>query len=340
MEQLTIRQIAQLANVSRSTVSRVINNHPSVRPEVRQRVLEVIREQDYVPQAAARSLASRRTNVVTLLIPRSSAIIFTDPFFPLIIQGITETCSERDYSVMLSMVTGTQERDFYQRVLRSRMTDGLLMLSSDIDDPVLPLLINDQMPLVLIGEHPYMQPMYTVDVANRAGAVLAVSHLLQLGHRRIGAITGLLQMKTAIDRRDGYKQALLQAGVAIEHSLMIEGEFTQEGGYAAMRQLLSLEQRPSAVFVASDTMALGALRAIYEAGLHAPHDISLIGFDDVPGAAYTTPALTTIHQPIQKLGSTAATMLLDHLEGRPPLQQHFRLSPSLVLRQSCGPRVA
>ncbi len=335
-QQITIRQIAKLAEVSRSTVSRVLNNHPSVRPEVRQRVLEVIKEQDYVPQAAARSLASRRTNVLTLLIPRSSAFIFTDPFFSLTIQSITEACTARDYSLMLSMATGAEERSFYQRVLRSRITDGVLMLSSDIDDPILPLLINDDMPLVLIGSHPYLQPMYSVDVANRDGAAVAVEHLLRLGHSRIATITGPLQMNTAIDRRDGYKQALLKAGVGIDPQLIGEGDFTQEGGYSAMRTLLDVQPPPTAVFAASDMMALGALRAIYDAGLRVPDDIALVGFDDIPIASFATPELTTVRQPIQRLGATAATMLLDHLEGNPPAIHHQQLKPELIIRKSCG----
>src|SRR5579859_3255976 len=262
---LTIEQIARIAQVSRSTVSRVLNNHPSVRPEVRDRVLQVISETQYTPHAAARSLASSRTNVIGLLIPRSATTIFVDPFFPQIIQGIAEATNREGYFLMLSMVTADLEQTFYHRIVRGRQFDGVIMLSSDIDDPILPLLIKDRIPLVLIGHHPYFQNLSAIDVENRDGARVAVTHLITLGHRRIATITGLLHMVVGLDRRDGYKQAMLESGLPIVPELMVEGEFSQEGGYRAMQQLLALPEPPTAVFSASDAMSIGALRAVAEA---------------------------------------------------------------------------
>src|SRR4051812_14305790 len=285
---LTIEEIADLAAVSRSTVSRVLNNHPSVRPEVRARVQQIIVEQRYSPRAAARSLASSRTNVLGLLIPRSAATIFADPFFPHVIQGVAETCSSRGYFLMLSMVTAEREHDFYQQVLRGHHVDGLLMLSSDIDDPILPLLIRDETPLVLIGRHPYLHDVSSTDVDNRGGAMLGTRHLVALGHKRIATITGPLYMAAAMDRRDGYKQALAEVTIAVRPELIVEGDFTQAGGYRAMQALLALANRPTAVFVASDTMAAGALRAIHEAGLGVPRDVALVSFDDLPLASILT----------------------------------------------------
>ncbi|HEY1012186.1 MAG TPA: LacI family DNA-binding transcriptional regulator, partial [Herpetosiphonaceae bacterium] len=309
----TIKQIAELAQVSRATVSRVLNEHPSVRPEVRSRVLQVIREQDYMPQAAARSLANRRTNAIGLLIPRSAALILADPFFHQVIQGITEQCAARGYFLMLSMVTGEMEHDLYRRIVRSRPIDGLVMLSSDVDDPILPLLLRDGPPLVLVGQHPYLPVPHWVDVENREGTRQVVDHLIGLGHRRIGMITGPLDMVAGLDRRDGYKQALLEAGLPIESALIVEGDFTQEGGRLAMRRLL--EQRPGAVFAANDMMALGALQTAREAGLRVPEDLALAGFDDIPVAPFANPPLTTVRQPIREIGLTAANLLIDLLEG-------------------------
>src|SRR5919108_5122458 len=170
MTALTIEQIAEIAQVSRSTVSRVLNNHPSVRPAVRDRVLRIISEHNYTPHAAARSLASSRTNVIGLLIPRTAAAIFSDPFFPYVIQGITEACNSQGYFLMLAMVSAEMEQGFYNRILRSRHFDGVIMLSGDVDDPILPLLISDGTPLALIGHHPYFQNLISVDVENRSGA--------------------------------------------------------------------------------------------------------------------------------------------------------------------------
>ena len=335
---LTIEEIAALAAVSRSTVSRVLNNHPSVRPTVRARVQQVIAEQRYSPRAAARSLASRRTNVVGLLIPRSAATLFTDPFFPYVIQGITETCSNRGYFLMLSMVTAEREQDFYERVLRGRHVDGLILLSSDIDDPILPLLIRDnETPLVLVGRHPYLRDVPSADVDNRDGAAQAVRHLLELGHRRIATITGPLYMAAAMDRRDGYKQALAELAVPVRPELIAEGDFTQPSGYRAMQALLHLDEPPTAVFVASDPMAAGALRAVADAGLRVPEDVALASFDDLPLAQIVTPPLTSVHQPLYELGTAAAELLLGRLEepaaaaARPSV---VRLPTHLIVRQS------
>jgi LacI family transcriptional regulator len=333
---LTIEEIAQLAAVSRSTVSRVLNNHPSVRPAVRDRVLRVISEQNYAPRAAARSLASSRTDVIGLLIPRSAAMIFSDPFFHTVIQGITEACASQGYFLMLAMVTADMEQGFYNRFLRSRHFDGLIMLSSDLDDPILPLLIKDHVPLVLIGSHPYFQNLTTVDVDHHAGVSAAVAHLIRLGHRRIGTVTGSLQMAVGVERRNGFKRALLEAGLPIEPELIVEGDFTQTGGYHAMSRLIGLPERPTAVFVASDTMALGALRAIREAGLAVPDEIALVSFDDLPHAAFTDLPLTTVRQPIGEMGATAVALLTDQIKQPDQAPIQVRLSTNLIIRETCG----
>jgi LacI family transcriptional regulator len=333
---LTIEQIAVIAQVSRSTVSRVLNDHPSVRPEVRERVLRVMREHNYAPHAAARSLARSQTNIIGLVIPRTAATIFAEPFFPLVIQGITEACSSQDYFLMLAMITADLEQDFYSRIVRSRHFDGLIMLSSDLDDPILPQLIKDRMPLVLIGSHPYFQDLSWVDGANGEGAHMAVTHLLKLGHRRIATITGPIEMEVSIDRRDGYKRALLEAGLPISPELIVAGEFTQESGYRAMTQLLGLPQCPTAVFAASDSMAIGALRAIREAGLSVPEDVALVSFDDLPVAGFADPPLTTVHQPVLELGAKAVDLLIERIKvpERTPVQ--VRLPTKLIVRKSCG----
>lgn len=336
MASLTIEQIAQLANISRSTVSRVLNNHPHVRPDVRDRVLRVISEQGYTPQAAARSLASRRTNVIGLLIPRSTTVIFNDPFFAQVIQSVTEACAQFGYFLMLSMVRTEHEQGFYDRILRSRHFDGMIMLSSDIDDPILPQVLKDRMPLTLIGSHPYFENISWVDAEQRHGARNAVAHLVALGHRRIGTVTGPLEMQAGIERRDGYKQGILEAGLPIIHDYIVTADWTQQGGYKAMQQLLALPQPPTAAFIASDTMAIGAIRAINEAGLSVPDDIAIIAFDDLPSASYANPPLTTVRQPISEMGATAVKLLLDQFEDPEKSVVQVRLPTQLVIRSSCG----
>lgn len=336
MSPMTIEGIAELAEVSRSTVSRVLNEHPNVRASVRDRVLSVIQEHGYAPHAAARSLASQRTRVIGLLVPRSAATLFADPFFPFVIQGITEACSELGYFLMLSMISPQQEEGFYHRILRGRHFDGVIMLSSDVDDPILPLLMKDQSPLVLVGRHPYFPGLSWVDAENREGARQAVAHLIGLGHRRIATITGGAQMVAGIDRRDGYKQALLEAGLPLQPQLLVEGEFTQQSGYNAMQQLLQLPERPTAVFVASDTMAMGSLHALQENGVRVPEEMAVVSFDDLPTALFANPPLTTMRQPIYRMGAQAVRVLIERIEQpqRPPTQQY--LPVELVIRQSCG----
>jgi LacI family transcriptional regulator len=333
---LTIEEIAVLAEVSRSTVSRVLNNHPSVRASVRDRVLQVMRENNYTPNAAARSLASSRASSLGLLIPNSADNIFADLFFPVIIQSVIEASNELGYFVMLAMLKPDVEQDFFHRIVRGHHFDGLIMLSSHIDDPMLPLLIRDRTPLVLIGSHPYFEHVDWVDIENRAGARLAVNHLIGVGHRRIATITGSLEMVAGIDRREGYTQALMEAGLPIDPALLVPGNFKQHDAYAAMQQLLRLPERPTAVFIASDTMTIGALRAIREAGLRVPEDIAIVSFDDLPLASFSDVPLTTIHQPVAQMGATAARVLINKLEQQNSELTQIRLPGKLIVRQSCG----
>jgi DNA-binding LacI/PurR family transcriptional regulator len=335
---VTIEEIARLAHVSRSTVSRVLNNHPNVRSEVRAKVLQVVQEHNYTPNAAARSLASSRSNAVGLLVPRTAAILFTDPFFPLVIQGISEACTGAGYFLMLTMLTAELEQPFYNRVLRGRHFDGVIILSSDVDDLLLSRLTHDEIPLVLVGRHPNQALVSTVDTENVEGARLATTHLLGLGYTRVATISGPQNMVAGIDRCEGYKQALAAAGIPLDPALIVEGDFTQESGYTSMQRLLALDERPRAVFVASDAMAFGAMRAIGEAGLRMPEQIALVGFDDVPAAAYGSPPLSTIRQPCGELGATAVHTLIAQIEdpARPP--STIRLPTRLVVRGTCGGR--
>lgn len=332
---LTIEDIAALAQVSRSTVSRVLNHHPGVKASVRARVQQIIREQNYAPKAAARSLASSRADTIGLLIPRSAAVSLGDPFIASMIQAIFEASVQQHYFAMLAMLTADMEASFYHRILRSRHFDGVIMFSSDIDDPILPLMIKDGGPFVVIGRHPYFVNVTSVDVENREGAREAVAHLIALGHRRIGIINGQLQMEAAQARRDGYKQALLEAGISIDPELMVEGHYSDTASHQAMLKLLDLPDRVTAVFAASDGMAVGALRAIRDRGLRIPEDVAVVGFDDLPLAQYTSPPLTTVRQPLNDMAAHAVRVLIEQIRGQGPTAS-VRLPARLVVRASSG----
>jgi LacI family transcriptional regulator len=333
----TLEEIASLAGVSRSTVSRVVNDQPNVREQVRERVWQVINDTGYYPHAAARSLVTRRTHIVGVIIPEAVTTLFTDPFFPHLLCGITQTCNAQRYHLLLSLFNhpaGPEE--MYRRVVRSGHLDGVVVASTRLDDPLIARLLKDRVPFVMVGRHPDERVNY-VDFDNVAAARMAVEHLIRLGHHRIATITGPLNMSGGQDRLEGYRQALQAHRLPVDEDLIVEGDFTEDGSMAAARQLLS--RSVTAIFAASDMMAVGALKVVREAGLRVPQDVALVGLDDVPVATALQPALTTVRQPIEQMGSMAADLLLDLLEN-PPNEQapaHKIILPAkLVVRESCG----
>jgi LacI family transcriptional regulator len=333
----TLEQVAKLAGVSRSTVSRVINDHPNVRSTTKERVWEVIRECGYQPNVVARSLATNRTHIIGMVIPESVTTLFADPFFPLLLRGITEACDAHQYQLLLSLLNvPTDEEEMYRRVLRSGYLDGVILASTPVDAPLIPNVLRDHIPMVTIGRHPHERACY-VDGDNVGGARMAVEHLIRLGHRRIATITGRLSMNAGQDRLEGYRRALRARGIPIEQNLIAEGDFTESSGMAGIRQLLPLS--PTAIFIASDTMAIGALKALRRAGRRVPQDIALVSFDDIPAASMIEPALTTVRQPIERMGSIAVDLLVDALEASSEEETcpHRVILPTeLVVRESCG----
>jgi LacI family transcriptional regulator len=339
----TLEEVAKLAGVSRSTVSRVVNQHPNVRPEVRERVWEVIRKIGYQPHAAARSLATRRTRVIGLIIPQAVTTLFTDPYFPILMRSIADACSAHNYHLMLSLFSHRRVQDsrvrvdmLYQQLLRSRYLDGVVVSSAPLDDPIFPRLLEDGVPFIIVGRYPHERANY-VDVDNVVGARMAVEHLLRLGHERVATITGPLNMCAGQDRLEGYRQALAARGIPVDEDLIAEGDFTEQGGQAAMRRLLP--HRPTAVFAASDMMAAGAIKVLREAGLRVPEDVAVVGFDDIPLASMVEPPLTTVRQPIEQLGSMAVELLVSLMENPGEETVHRVVLPTeLVIRASCGVR--
>jgi LacI family transcriptional regulator len=333
----TLEEVARLAGVSRSTVSRVVNDHPNVRVETKERVWEAIRQSGYQPNVVARSLVTNRTQIIGMIIPEVVTKIFTDPFFPLLLRGATEVCNSHRYQLLLSLFTDPEDQERNcQRVLRSGYLDGVIVASSLLDDSLIPNMLSSGIPLVSIGRHPDKQVHY-VDSDNVGGARMAVEHLIRLGHRNIAAITGRLGQTAGQDRLDGYRQALLAHGITVKDDLVAEGDFTERSGMVAMQRLLPAS--PTAVFAANDIMAIGALKALRAVGLKVPQDIVLIGFDDTPIASMVEPALTTVRQPIERMGSMAVELLLDILASpssdRVPAHRII-LPTELVVRGSCG----
>lgn len=332
----TLEEVAELAGVSRSTVSRVINDSPHVREATREKVWKAVNASGYQPHAAARSLVTNRTGIVGLLIPEAVTTLFSDPFFLMLIQGIAGACNHHHYHLMLSVFTDREDgEDPYRQVLGSGYLDGVVIASTTLDDPLIPRLLQDEIPFVSVGRYPDDQASY-VDVDNIGGARKAVEHLVESGHQRIATITGPQRMIAGWDRLAGYREALVSHDLPVDDSLVAEGDFTEEGGRAAMQHLLP--RNPDGVFVASDTMALGALKALREADVQVPQDIAIVGFDDMPYAATAAPPLTTLRQPVRRIGSLALETLLDIVEnGLDPVRRTV-VPAELVVRASCGAR--
>jgi LacI family transcriptional regulator len=333
-EKLTIRQIAKLAGVSRSTASRVLNNHPNVSPELREKVQTVIAETGYEPDPIARSLSNRRSNIIGLVIPLAVRSLFEDPFFPRLIQGISQGCNAHDYTLSLFLFHSEEEETkLHQRISRNRLLDGVIVTATRTGDLLIPQLIANRIPFVVHGRHEDSQ-VSSVDVDNETGAYTAVTHLIRLGRRRIALITGPRDSLAAEDRKKGYLRALRERRVPIDQALTVHSDFTETGSYEAMQCLLAHE--PDAAFVASDNMALGALRALRYAGKRVPDDVALVGFDDMPQAATINPPLTTVRQPIRRTGALAVETLIDILENGAKSPQRIILPTELVIRASCG----
>jgi LacI family transcriptional regulator len=336
-EKLTIRQIAKRAGVSRSTVSRVLNDHPNVSPQTREMVSRVVARTGFHPDPIARSLSSRRAGIIGLVIPLAVQSLFEDPFFPRLMQGISQGCNIHDYILSLFLLHSLEEEaKLYPRISRRQLLDGVILTATRKEDSLLPQLLANRVPFVLHGRHEDPRVSF-VEVDNAAGAYMAVTHLVRLGRNRIALITGPSGSLAAEDRKQGYLKALQERRLQLDESLIIHGDFTEQSSYEAMQRVLPRE--PDAVFVASDSMALGALRALREAGKRVPDDVAMVGFDDLPHAATSDPPLTTIRQPIQQTGVLAVEMLIDILENGSDPPRRVVLPTELVIRTSCGSRL-
>lgn len=328
----TMRDVAKLAGVSSSTVSHVINETRFVNPETRERVLQAMAELNYQPNRLARSLRNRQTHTFGVLLPNSA-----NPFFAEVLLGVEAACFDHGYNIILGNANDDPERElFYLDVLLSKQVDGIFLVSTGAYHEALEMLTRHNAPVVMVDRSPGTRQIDTVFANNEGGGIIATQYLLDLGHRRIGCITGPSMLTPSADRVTGYRQALESAGLTVDEELIIAGDFQHESGYHAGQQLLGLPDPPTAIFACNDLMAVGVLYAAHEGGLRIPTDISVIGFDDVPLASYTVPRLTTIYQPGQEIGRVAVELLVQRLQDRAAATRHEQLPASLVERDSCG----
>ena len=336
MADLTLEDIALQAGVSRSTVSRVVNESPNVRDDVRQRVLDVIEQTGYQPHAAARALASQRSGTIGLVLPHSVSFVFTDPYFSHLTKGIAQACNQYGLSMALFLVgTKEDEHSIFPRLARKGFLDGVIVQSGhDGEQWMMGRFVDAHIPMVVAGRPFRSDNVSYVDTDNVNAAYGAVSHLMRLGRQRIALISGPSTSTVGLDRREGYQRALSDGGRATEKALMVEGNFSEESGRQAMRQLLNA--RPDAVFATSDMMAVGAMRVVREAGLRVPQDVAFVGFDDLPFASVADVQLTTVRQPVAQFGAKAVELLRDLIENGVEPPRHITMDTELVIRGSCG----
>ncbi|HYI52458.1 MAG TPA: LacI family DNA-binding transcriptional regulator [Microlunatus sp.] len=327
----TLELVAAESGVSRSTVSRVVNGSPKVRPEVVEAVNAAIARLNYVPNRAARSLASRQTYAIALLVPERVMTFFNDPFFASVVQGITERMEDSDYILNL-LVSSSDPSRKTRRYLRGGNVDGAFVISHHAADRDLADLC-DIMPVVF-GGRPALADLascHYVDIDNVHGARTAVEHLAGSGRRRIATITGPGDMLAAVDRRSGWQDGLRAAGLPAD--ALAVGDFTELGGAAAMRALLADWPDLDAVFVANDLMARGALHVLADAGRSVPGDVAVVGYDDSPTATSLQPQLSTVSQPSELMGRRMTELLLALLAGEEPPELDL-LPTTLVARQT------
>lgn len=327
---VTIQDVAQAAGVSVTTVSRVLNDKDDVSRDTYERVQKVIVELGYTSNLAARSMRSHRTHVIGLIMPDAG-----EPFPIEVMRGVNSAIAALDYDLLIYTCgdihmhyTADRERKFVS-LLNNSLTDGVIVITPAAKN------FNTNAPVVAVDPHYEGNDYPAVISTNHKGAMEAMAYLIGLGHRRIAHITGRSDLKSAERRLCGYKDSLKQAGIPLDPDLIVQGDFTASSGYQLTRQLLSLPNPPTAIFCANDETAFGAYQAAQEAGVSIPDDLSIVGFDNIPGAASVSPGLTTVDQSIHEMGKLATHLLIKLIEGEPLETKIFKTSTHLVIRESC-----
>lgn len=330
---VTIKDVARRAGVSVATVSRVLNKSGPVSPEAAQRIHEAADALHYVPHGGARSLITSKTSTIGVLLPD-----LYGGFFSEMIRGIDQTAQQHGYHLLLSGSHNRRaEMEAAMRAMRGR-TDGLIAMSPHFDSATLVQNLPASLPVILLSCEARAEEHQVIAIDNAGGAAAMVQHLLGLGHRRIAMVKGEEGHFDTDERLQGYRCALQAAGIVPDPAYEVQGDFSEASGYRAVQELLALAVRPTAIFCANDSMAIGGLRAVHDADLRVPADITVVGFDDIPLANYLSPPLTSVHVPIFEMGERAATRLIAALKGEPVSERrHERLPTRLVVRSSCAP---
>ncbi|MCB0195090.1 MAG: LacI family DNA-binding transcriptional regulator [Anaerolineae bacterium] len=326
---VTIQDVAAAAGVSVSTVSRVLNNKDDVAEETYENIQRVIKELGYTSSLAAKSMRSRKTNVIGLIVSD-----LNQSFCLNVVKGVNRAIERLDYDLLVYTGGDSTDRTWpvrerqYVSLLNGSITDGIIVVTPTAET------FSTNFPLVAIDPHRDSTDFPAVIATNRIGAMSAMEHLLGLGHRRIGFIGGRPDLQSAIRRLEGYKDSLRQANIPLDPDLIQIGDFTQETGYRCAKKLISLPERPTAIFAANDKSAIGAIEAIIDAGLTVPNDISVVGFDNIEEASCVHGGITTVDQFIADMGRVAVEMLVNLIQNKPIENTLYRMPTRLLVRST------
>jgi DNA-binding LacI/PurR family transcriptional regulator len=338
IKRATVQDVAKAAGVSPTTVSFVLNNIEGMRisQETHDRVLEAAKTLNYHPNSSAQKMARGKTSVIGLVLRQNPEKAYADLFIQDVMRGISSVIRENGYQLLFIPLPPEDKERSYSKLINERHVDGLIVSGPTEDDYELVEVFDEGAKIVMMGKVLGSQIPF-IDIDNQKGAETAVNHLASLGHKRIAIITNApLNFASSKDRLEGYKNVLEKNNLPYDEELVILGDRTPESGYQAMQDLLKIEPLPTAVFIASDTVALGALNALYENGIHVPDDMAIVGFDDIALSRYVIPPLTTIHLPAYSLGLGAANMLIQQINDNFQESSEIILQTRLIIRESSG----
>jgi DNA-binding LacI/PurR family transcriptional regulator len=329
----TIKDIAREAGVSIATVSRAINREEGLSQQTRRKILEIAESLHYYPNLQARSLVGKTTEALGIVIPQTSEFALSNPYYNEILKGIGARTNQSGSYLVLSFL----REESYARLYDHRLAAGIIVLANRLDDPRIDDAAKRRIPMILIPGDPGRKQIPSVDGDNMAGIFQAVHHLSELGHRAIAFLCGPMNSKYSVERLFAFRQALKENGLPFREEIVLNYDFTQEGGFIQMKKLLTAGSPPTAVLLMNDYSAMGVLKAAKELGFQVPKDISVIGFGDIPFASMTDPPLTTVREPFQEMGYQAADMLFKIITGRKLTRKNITLPVELVVRKSTAP---
>lgn len=332
----TIKDVAKLAKVSTTTVSRYLNEFPNIRAETRTRIADAIERLNYQTNIAARGLVTKTTRTIGVVALTQVDDFFDNPFFMLALKGISRMAVAEDYEILLS-TTPSEEDHILDKWIHGHRVDGIILMKSRLVDPAVEILVREDFPAVLLGRPGHDQHMSYVDNDNVRAAYEATQYLLGLGHRRIAFIGGQESLVVTQDRLRGYKEALEGAKIELRPQYVRVGQYQKETGYTLCSTLLGLEVPPTGIVASDDAIAAGVLQSAHDLGRRVPKDLSVIGFNDIPSSEFMIPPLTTVRVNMEELGASAAQLLFQRLSEpeRPP--RHIIVDTQIMVRSSTGP---